>query len=90
MTRPDGVLPDSLRPARGHIDLLRPDARWNAVSTPAGWGSIVLETLGDHSGAVIEDFRRRLTWIIPAGGADNWPRVPACGTSSCTAQTAPR
>ena len=46
---------------------------WNAVAI-LDWGRVVLDALGDDTGAVFEDpVLRHLTWIIPPGSADAWP-----------------
>ncbi|MFT9479736.1 hypothetical protein [Streptomyces sp. Mo3] len=59
------------------IDLTRADENWNAVATPDGWGRHVMDVLGDSTGAVFEDpVLQHLVWIIPPGGADDWPAAP--------------
>ena len=64
-------------PSGPGFDLLRATGTWNAVSASTVWGCLVDAVLGDRSGAVVEEEELiRLFWIIPAGGADDWP-VPA-------------
>jgi hypothetical protein len=56
------------------------DATWNAVTVPADWGRLAWDVLAERSGPVLDDpSADHLAWIIPPGGADDWPDATAAG-----------
>ncbi|MEU9964739.1 hypothetical protein [Streptomyces malaysiensis] len=62
------------------IGLRRADEHWNAVAVPTTWSRLVLANLAGRNGAVFEDARfRHLVWVIPSGGADDWPEAHGMG-----------
>ncbi|WNE95562.1 hypothetical protein PS467_09560 [Streptomyces luomodiensis] len=66
-------MPASLRPDTP-IGMKYADDTWHAISTANDWGRCVLDALGDHTGAVLEDTAlRHLVWFVPPGGVDGWP-----------------
>ncbi|WAP59097.1 hypothetical protein [Streptomyces sp. S465] len=66
-------MPASLRPDTP-IGIKYADDTWQAISTANDWGRCVLDALGDHTGAVLEDTAlRHLVWFVPPGGVDGWP-----------------
>lgn len=61
-------------PASASIGLVRVTPTWSALSLPSSWGHHVLDVLGEHSGPVYEEpARMQLMWILPPGGAADWP-----------------
>jgi hypothetical protein len=51
---------------------------WAALSVPSDWGRHVLDILGDETGPVFnEPARWHLVWILPGGGAADWPDARA-------------
>ncbi|MFI7315127.1 hypothetical protein [Streptomyces hygroscopicus] len=45
---------------------------WDAVRAPAAIGERALKTLGDETGAVIQDKRGTLYWLIAVGSTTSW------------------
>lgn len=62
------------------LGVVQVDGSWNAVTVPAAWGHLVLDVLADRSGPVLEDpAAGHLLWVIPSGGADDWPDATRAG-----------
>ncbi|MFE1977468.1 hypothetical protein [Streptomyces hygroscopicus] len=45
---------------------------WDAVRAPAAIGERALKTLGDQTGAVIQDYYGALYWLIAVGSTTSW------------------
>ncbi|MEJ8654695.1 hypothetical protein WKI65_43355 [Streptomyces sp. MS1.AVA.3] len=66
------------------IDTIQVDDTWSAVTVPASWGALVLDVLGDQSGpAFMDPVYRYMSWIIPPGGAADWPDALDVGVDVC-------
>jgi hypothetical protein len=51
---------------------------WAALSIPSDWGRQVLDVVGDKSGPVFDEpARLHLVWLLPPGGAADWPDAKA-------------
>ncbi|MEU2208594.1 hypothetical protein [Streptomyces hygroscopicus] len=45
---------------------------WDAVKAPANIGERAFKTLGDETGAVIQDYHGALYWLIAVGSTTSW------------------
>jgi hypothetical protein len=65
-------------PTDARIDLIDVGGTWAALSVPSDWGRQVLDVLGDEAGPVFDEpARLHLVWMLPAGGAADWPDARA-------------
>ncbi|MFF7654426.1 hypothetical protein ACFZCY_32120 [Streptomyces sp. NPDC007983] len=64
-------------PPRGSdVEMVKVGPHWDVLRAPAEIGERALGLLGDASGAVIADYGL-MYWLIPAGHAQDWPRLQA-------------
>ncbi|MCZ1012288.1 hypothetical protein [Streptomyces lydicus] len=67
------------------IETIQVDDTWNAITVPSSWGALVLDVLGDQSGpAFVDPVYQYMSWIIPPGGAADWPDALDAGVDVCT------
>ncbi|AGP58158.1 hypothetical protein M271_33720 [Streptomyces rapamycinicus NRRL 5491] len=59
---------------------------WDAVRAPVEIGERALELLGGATGAVIADYAQ-MCWLIAAGSAQYWRRLPQVQALSATPTT---
>ncbi|MFC9219720.1 hypothetical protein ACFT8W_02695 [Streptomyces hygroscopicus] len=65
------ALPWTPPPAVG-IEPLPVGTWWDAVKAPANIGERAFKTLGDETGAVIQDYHGALYWLIAVGSTTSW------------------
>ncbi|WP_317259541.1 MULTISPECIES: hypothetical protein [Streptomyces] len=71
-------------PQGADIEMVRVGSHWDAVRAPVPIGERALELLGGATGAVIADYAQ-MYWLIVAGGAQYWRRLPQVQTLGAAA-----
>ncbi|MFJ8939337.1 hypothetical protein ACIRL0_27015 [Streptomyces sp. NPDC102365] len=75
---PNSDAPKWLRPLGHEVRMLPAGQWWDAVRVPLTTGTRILEHLGPHTGAVIEDgYGGVQYWLVPPGEAADWNLPPA-------------